>query len=47
MYLQHNENDLYYRLDWACVDARINGGDVSGVGSGLVYERHYALVNQL
>lgn len=37
-----DENDLYYRLDWACVDARINGTE-PGVNPGLVYERHYAL----
>lgn len=36
-------NDLYYRLDWACVDARINGEEVIEMISGLVYERHYAL----
>lgn len=36
-------NDLYYRLDWACVDARINGTDMTAVHPGVVYERHYAL----
>ena len=36
-------NDLYYRLDWACVDARINGQQMDEVNSGVVYERHYAL----
>lgn len=36
-------NDLYYRLDWACVDARINGIDMTEVHPGVVYERHYAL----
>lgn len=36
-------NDLYYRIDWACVDARINGLDLKGLNSGVVYERHYAL----
>jgi len=36
-------NDLYYRLDWACVDARLNNRPVKAVNSGLVYERHYAL----
>ncbi|MCF8276666.1 MAG: DUF4272 domain-containing protein [Flavobacteriales bacterium] len=36
-------NDLYYRLDWACVDARINGREIDGLIPGVVYERHYAL----
>lgn len=36
-------NDLYYRLDWACVDARINDNPIKQVNSGVVYERHYAL----
>ncbi|WP_199185082.1 DUF4272 domain-containing protein [Aquimarina sp. I32.4] len=36
-------NDLYYRLDWACVDARIKGEEIREVHSGIVYERHYAL----
>jgi len=35
--------DLYYRLDWACVDARINHVQITGVNPGVVYERHYAL----
>lgn len=38
-----NANDLYYRLDWACVDARINGRQITEVNSGVVYERHYTL----
>ncbi|MEP0211577.1 MAG: DUF4272 domain-containing protein [Cellulophaga sp.] len=38
-----NANDLYYRLDWACVDARINGLQIEEVHPGVVYERHYAL----
>ncbi|WP_077399967.1 DUF4272 domain-containing protein [Cellulophaga omnivescoria] len=38
-----NANDLYYRLDWACVDARINGNQIEQVHPGVVYERHYAL----
>jgi len=38
-----NANDLYYRMDWACVDARINGKEISEINSGVVYERHYAL----
>ncbi|KAF2512540.1 DUF4272 domain-containing protein [Flavobacterium foetidum] len=36
-------NDLYYRLDWACVDARLNGQEMTKVHPGVVYERHYAL----
>ncbi|WP_199912771.1 DUF4272 domain-containing protein [Aquimarina aquimarini] len=36
-------NDLYYRLDWACVDARIKGEEIKEVNPGIVYERHYAL----
>lgn len=36
-------NDLYYRLDWACVDARINEQEITELNSGVVYERHYAL----
>lgn len=36
-------NDLYYRLDWACVDARLNGEEMTEVHPGVVYERHYAL----
>jgi hypothetical protein len=35
--------DLYYRLDWACVDARTNGKEIAAVNSAVVYERHYAL----
>lgn len=36
--------DLHYRMNWACVDARIKGEEVSGsLDSGVVYERHYAL----
>lgn len=35
--------DLYYRLNWACVDARINNIELNTVHSGVVYERHYAL----
>ena len=35
-------NDLYYRANWACVDARIKG-EKEPVHPGIVYERHYAL----
>lgn len=38
-----NANDLYYRMDWACVDARINNRAITQIHSGVVYERHYAL----
>ncbi|PKP15680.1 MAG: DUF4272 domain-containing protein [Bacteroidetes bacterium HGW-Bacteroidetes-23] len=36
-------NDLYYRMNWACVDARINGREVEYLNTGVVYERQYAL----
>ena len=36
-------SDLYYRLDWACVDARLNGRQMLQVHPSIVYERHYAL----
>ncbi|WP_282079652.1 DUF4272 domain-containing protein [Aquimarina algiphila] len=36
-------NDLYYRLDWTCVDARVNGIELDNLHPGVVYERHYAL----
>jgi hypothetical protein len=36
-------NDLYYRIDWACVDARVNGRQITEVNPSVVYERHYAL----
>jgi hypothetical protein len=36
-------SDFYYRLDWACVDARINGREFDDANPGVVYERHYAL----
>lgn len=36
--------DLIYRMNWACVDARINNEPVSGnLHPGIVYERHYTL----
>lgn len=35
--------DLYYRMDWACVDARIKGEEPQTINPGVVYERHYAL----
>ena len=36
-------NDLYYRINWACVDARLGNQELSQVNPGVVYERHYAL----
>ncbi len=36
--------DLVYRMNWACVDARIKGEEPGGnLMPGVVYERHYAL----
>jgi hypothetical protein len=36
-------SDLYYRIDWACVDAREKKTAMEKVNSSVVYERHYAL----
>lgn len=36
-------NDLYYRYDWACVDARINNREMTQIHPGIIYERHYTL----
>ncbi|MBW7455522.1 DUF4272 domain-containing protein [Paenibacillus sepulcri] len=36
--------DLIYRIDWACVDARLHNKPVpAGLDSSVVYERHRAL----
>lgn len=35
--------DLYYRMDWTVVDARLNGRVLENLNPGVVYERHYAL----
>ncbi|WP_306115478.1 MULTISPECIES: DUF4272 domain-containing protein [unclassified Roseovarius] len=36
--------DLVYRMNWAAVEARVNGEPVpAGIHPGIVYERHYAL----
>lgn len=36
--------DLIYRLDWACVDARVMGMQApGGLDAGVVAERHRAL----
>lgn len=38
-----DELDKTYRMNWACVDARIKGQEVSGnINPSVVYERHYA-----
>lgn len=36
-------NDLYYRMDWACVDARMKNLPMETLNAGVVFERHYAL----
>ncbi len=38
-----NTNDLYYRINWACADARINRIQINEVNPSVVYERHYTL----
>ena len=39
-----DELDKTYRMNWACVDARIKNEQVGGsINSSVVYERHYAL----
>ncbi len=39
-----DELDKTYRMNWACVDARIKGEAVSGnLNASVVYERHYSL----
>ena len=39
-----DELDKIYRINWACVDARINGQAPTGnINPSVVYERHYAL----
>ncbi len=39
-----DELDKTYRMNWACVDARIKGQEVSGnIDPSIVYERHYSL----
>lgn len=35
--------DLHYRINWACVDARIYDEEIARVHPGVVYERCYAL----
>lgn len=36
-------NDLYYRLDWACVNASLSGAQVEGLNHRVVYLRHFVL----
>jgi hypothetical protein len=39
-----DELDKTYRMNWACVDARISGREVSGgIHPSIIFERHYAL----
>lgn len=39
-----NELDKTFRMNWACVDARIKGEQVAGnINPSIIYERHYAL----
>lgn len=39
-----DELDKTYRMNWACVDARIKGQQVEGnINPSVVYERHYSL----
>lgn len=39
-----DELDKTYRMNWACVDARIKGQAVTGnINPSVVYERHYSL----
>lgn len=39
-----DELDKIFRMNWACVDARIKGQKVAGnINPNVVYERHYAL----
>ena len=36
-------NDLYYRFNWACVDARINNKEITELNSSVAYMRQFAL----
>ena len=38
-----DQNDLYYRLNWACVNERLKGNKLTEIHPGVVYERQYAL----
>lgn len=36
--------DLSYRMNWACVDARVKAEELTGgINPSIIYERHYAL----
>lgn len=36
-------NDLYYRFNWACVDARLNNKEITELNSSVAYMRQFAL----
>ena len=39
-----DELDKTYRMNWACVDARVKGREVLGnINPSVIYERHYSL----
>jgi len=38
-----DQTDLYYRLNWACVNERLKGSELTVVHPGVVYERQYTL----
>jgi len=39
-----DELDKTFRMNWACVDARVKGEQVTGnINPSIIYERHYAL----
>lgn len=38
-----DQADLIYRLDWACVEARIKNVEITEVNSEIILERHRAL----
>ncbi len=39
-----DELDVTYRMNWACVNARVKGEEISGnLNPSVIYERHYAL----
>ena len=36
-------NNLYYRLNWACVDANFKGIKIESLDPTVVYSRHFTL----
>lgn len=38
-----DRQDLIFRYDWACVEARIHGKELTAVSGDIVFEWHYAL----